>query len=238
MSKIYFDVRWCVCSLVRSLHIHRREDDTTKWRCGLLPNYFWHFLFVMLLMRFTWQINSPTKRGIRALRSSLNALNDHYSFFPMLFMQQILNYPTPLCYCKEWKKITITSFIFRLRSSNSRPLAPILPFTWEIFSCNTKCVESALQNCTRQSKFIFWAITQNYDVFNASTQKAVREALRSLNWPSKQTKEQKYEYFRRDRMRNITRTYIAVLITVRNKAIVDIRLRTQTSIILSGSVLP
>jgi len=35
----------------------------------------------------------------------------------------------------------------------------------------------------------------------ASTQKAAREALRSLNWPLKQTKEHKYKYFRRGRDR-------------------------------------
>jgi len=31
-------------------------------------------------------------------------------------------------------------------------------------------------------------------VLNASTQKAARKALCSLNWPPEQTKEHKYEY--------------------------------------------
>jgi len=43
-------------------------------------------------------------------------------------------------------------------------------------------------------KIYFLRNKKYYNVLHAIAQKAAREALRSLNWPPKQTKEHKYEY--------------------------------------------
>ena len=60
-----------------------------------------------------------------------------------------------------------------------------------------------LGDCSINEKKIFWVTTQNYNVYNGRTQKAVREALTSLNWPSKQTTEHNYEYFWRNRWTDV-----------------------------------
>ena len=80
----------------------------------------------------------------------------------------------------------------RNRCWGRHPLHLDTRLTW-----NNSHVKSSLNLTTvRQSikwEFIFWVTTQNYNVYNGSTEKAAREALSSLNWPPKQTTKHNHE---------------------------------------------
>ena len=52
----------------------------------------------------------------------------------------------------------------------------------------------AIVTLSLKATYLLTYLLTYYNVLYASAQKAAREALRSLNWPPKQTKEHKYEY--------------------------------------------